>query len=87
LTAKRQSRQVRLLSELRALRGVTQQELADRLQLHQSAVSKLERREDPSFSALRYFVGALGGELFVEARFPSGNVEYIGCHDDPPKSR
>jgi len=78
----RQPRQVRRLSELRALRGMSQQELADQLGLSQSAVSKLERREDPSFHALVSFVAALGGQLFVEARFPNGNVEYIGSEQD-----
>ena len=86
MAAKRPTRQVRLLSELRALRGVSQQELAERLGLSQSAVSKLERREDPSFAALADFVAALDGELFVEVRFASGSVEYIGT-DQEPKSR
>jgi len=86
MAAKRQPRQVRLLSELRALRGVSQQELAERLGLSQSAVSKLERREDPSFTALAGFVSALDGELFVEVRFANGSVEYIGS-GQPPKVR
>jgi transcriptional regulator with XRE-family HTH domain len=86
MAAKRQMRQVRLLGELRTIRGMSQQQLADRLGLSQSAVSKLERREDPSFSALADFVSALGGELFVEVRFANGSVEYIGT-DQPPKSR
>jgi transcriptional regulator with XRE-family HTH domain len=86
MAGKRQSRQVRRLSELRALRGMSQQELAERLGLSQSAVSKLERRDDPSFNALANFVRALGGQLFVEVRFPNANVEYVGS-DDAPKSR
>jgi transcriptional regulator with XRE-family HTH domain len=86
MAGKRQNRQVRMLGELRALRGMSQQELADRLGVSQSAVSKVERRGDPSFQALANFVSALGGQLFVEARFPNGNVEYIGS-DGAPKSR
>ena len=67
--------QVRLLGELRELRGVSQERLAQRLNLTQSAISKLERRDDPSFQTLRAFVEVLGGTLHAELRFPGGTFD------------
>lgn len=55
------------LSELRRSRGVTQTELAARLQISQSDLSKLERRKDWRLSTLRRYVAALGGKLSVRA--------------------
>jgi transcriptional regulator with XRE-family HTH domain len=69
------------------VRGANQQVVAERLGLTQSAVSKLERREDPSLSDLRNFVGALGGEVFVEVRFADGSIEFAGVEEGPPTSR
>lgn len=60
------------LSELRKTRGVTQAELAERLNIRQGNVSRLERREDMHVSTLRDVVEALGGELEITARFPDG---------------
>ena len=58
------------LSELRSFREVPQEELADRLGVAQSNVSRAERREDMRVSTLRDIVQALGGELDLIARFP-----------------
>ncbi|HEV7590873.1 MAG TPA: XRE family transcriptional regulator [Longimicrobium sp.] len=62
------------LNELRKARKLTQEQLADRLGIRQSNVSKLERRADLLVSTLREVVEAMGGELRVTARFP--DVEY-----------
>jgi transcriptional regulator with XRE-family HTH domain len=86
MSAQRQLRKVRLLSELRELQGVSQRELADRMGLSQSAVSKLERRANPSFAALSEYVLALGGDLYIEVIFAKGSVEFLGT-DEPPESR
>lgn len=54
--------------DLRALReaaGLTQEELAKRVEITQSQLSKLERRDDHRISTLRRFVEALGGTLEV----------------------
>lgn len=87
VTTKRALQQVRWLGELRSLCGKSQQDLADRLGVTQSAISKLERREDPSLNDLRNFVAALRGEVFVEVRLPHGSIEFIGVEEGPPTSR
>lgn len=56
--------------DLRALReaaGLTQEELAQRVAMTQSQLSKLERREDYRLSTLRRYVTALGGQLEIVA--------------------
>lgn len=56
--------------DLRALReavGLTQEELARRVEVTQSQLSKLERREDHRLSTLRRYVEALGGEIEIIA--------------------
>jgi DNA-binding Xre family transcriptional regulator len=57
----------RTLAELRRDRGLTQAELAARLGISQSDVSKLERRDDLRLSTLRAYVEALGMDLEVSA--------------------
>lgn len=54
--------------DLRALReavGLTQGELAQRVDVTQSQLSKMERREDHRVSTLRRYVEALGGNLEI----------------------
>jgi hypothetical protein len=55
------------LAELRSAVGVTQVAAAERAQMTQSELSKLERREDHLVSTLRRYVKALGGELEITA--------------------
>ena len=62
------------LQELRQALHLTQQELADVLQMNQAAISKLEHQSDMYVSTLRRFVAALGGELRIVAHFPLGDV-------------
>ena len=63
------------LGELRGKLGVTQEELASRLEISQSNVSRLERRRDMLVSTLRDVVEAYGGRLRLLADFPEGSVE------------
>jgi transcriptional regulator with XRE-family HTH domain len=63
------------LNDLRKARKLTQAQLAERLNIRQSNVSKLERRADLHVSTLRDVVEAMGGELRVTARFPDAEYE------------
>jgi DNA-binding transcriptional regulator YiaG len=62
------------LSELRGRLEVTQEELATRLHISQSNVSRLEKRRDMLVSTLREVVEAFGGELHLIAEFPEGSI-------------
>ncbi|HEX3129333.1 MAG TPA: helix-turn-helix transcriptional regulator [Thermoanaerobaculia bacterium] len=53
------------LRELREAMGLTQGELANRIEITQSQLSKLERRDDHRISTLRRYVQALGGSLEI----------------------
>jgi transcriptional regulator with XRE-family HTH domain len=62
------------LQELRQAMHLTQQELADLLQMNQAAISKLEHQSDMYVSTLRRFVAAMGGDLRIVAHFTQGDV-------------
>ena len=53
------------LAEARVRAGLTQTEVAQRLGISQSDVSKLERRDDLRLSTLARYARALGGRLHV----------------------
>lgn len=53
------------LAEARARAGLTQSEVAERLGVGQSDVSKLERRADVRLSTLRAYARAIGARLHV----------------------
>ncbi len=59
---------------LRRARQLSQEQLADLLEIKQGSVSKLERRTDLYISTLRRYIEAMGGELTLQARFPEGTV-------------
>ena len=59
-----------LLSSLRKDQELTQQELADILDIRQAAISKIESQDDILVRTLEKYVRALGGELEITARFP-----------------
>ena|SRR5437870_1964166 len=63
------------LHELRNARRLTQQQLAQTLDMTQAAVSQLEKRTDMYLSTLSNFVEAMGGRLELYAVFPDGKVE------------
>ena len=62
------------LRELRRAMDLTQQDLADRLQVNQPAVAKMEQRTDMYISSLRSYIESIGGELRFVASFPTGEV-------------
>ena len=63
------------LGEIRGALDLTQEDLAERLAISQSNVSRLERRQDVLVSTLREVIEALGGHLHLVADFPDGAVE------------
>jgi DNA-binding XRE family transcriptional regulator len=71
------------LRELRQRRGLTQVDLAERIGMSQSDLSKLERRRDLKLSTLRAYIEGLGGRL--ELRFlATGGSRAVRV---PPDSR
>lgn len=62
------------LQELRRTRHLTQQELADVLNINQAALSKMESQTDMRVSTLRKLLSAMGGTLKIVAEFPEGEV-------------
>lgn len=62
------------LPELRVTRKLSQAELASRLSINQGACSRMERRNEMLVGTLRNAVAAMGGELFLVARFPDETV-------------
>lgn len=66
------------LRQLREEAGKTQVEIADLVEVTQSALSRMERREDNPIDALRRYVEALGGELEVVAVLGNKRVKLLG---------
>ena len=62
------------LDELRRARELSQERIAELLEIKQASVSKLERRTDMYVSTLRKFIEALGGQLEITVRFEDGVV-------------
>jgi DNA-binding XRE family transcriptional regulator len=62
------------LDELREARRLTQEQLAERLNVKQPAIAKIERRADMYLSTLRGVIKAMGGEMEILAVFPDGRV-------------
>lgn len=75
------------LGALRKELGVSQEALAQDLNVRQAAISKLERREDLLLSTLQSVVRALGGELHVTARFPGGREHRLEFSEPSRSSR
>jgi len=73
------------MHELRRARQLSQEQLADLLEIRQGSVSKLERRTDLYISTLRRYIEAMGGELTLQARFPEGavTITQLGQIDEP----
>ncbi len=69
---------IQRLSELRAQPNLTQQDVADSLNVSQANISRIEHEDDLYLSTLRAYIEALGGELELSARFPDGEVIKVG---------
>lgn len=62
------------LQQLRKAVALTQQQLADTLNIKQAAISKMENQSDMYISTLRRMLEAMGGTLKIVAEFPAGEV-------------
>ncbi len=62
------------LQELRQTRHLTQQELANILNVNQAALSKMENQTDIRVSTLSKLLSAMGGTLKIVAEFPEGEI-------------
>jgi transcriptional regulator with XRE-family HTH domain len=58
------------LQPLRQALEQTQVALAERMQVSQASIAKIEQRTDVLLSTLRHYVQGLGGELSLVASFP-----------------
>lgn len=63
------------LNELRALKNMSQEQLAEILNTSQANVSRMERRTDMYVSTLESYVEALGGHLKIIASFPDREID------------
>ena len=66
--------EVDLIAQLRKDQELTQTELADIMEIRQSAISQIENQEDVLVKTLERYIKALGGELEITARFPDKAV-------------
>lgn len=66
------ARETMSLAQARIRSGLTQHEVAERMGISQSDVSKLERRNDVRVSTLRAYLEALGARLDLVARTDDG---------------
>jgi transcriptional regulator with XRE-family HTH domain len=73
-----EERRALTLRQLREEVEMTQAEMANLLEVTQSALSRMERREDGTIDALRRYVEALGGELEVVAILGDERVKILG---------
>ena len=73
------------LAELRDAQNITQMELAKRLNIDQSAVSKIEHRTNMYLSTLSDVIRAMGGQLELTARFPTGEVHILALSGNETK--
>ncbi|OJU06499.1 MAG: transcriptional regulator [Rhizobium sp. 63-7] len=69
------------LAELRKALKLSQDEIAQTLQIGQGSVAKIEKRADMYVGTLRRFIEAMGGELEIVARFGSNTVKIKNFSD------
>ncbi len=62
------------ISELREQTGMSQTELAEMLGIAQPSLSQMESQSDIRIMTLNRLIKALGGELIITARMPTGDV-------------
>ena len=65
------------LAKLRKTKQLKQTELAAMMGVSQANISKVESGKDIQLSTLQQYVKALGGEVSITAKMPSGDVILI----------
>lgn len=65
------------LTKLRRAQSLKQTELAALMGVSQANISKVESGKDIQLSTLQQYVHALGGEISITAKMPSGEVVLI----------
>lgn len=65
------------LAQIREAAGLTQVELANKLELVQSGIARVEGANDPRLSTLRRYIKAVGGELKVQAIVGGKTIELL----------
>lgn len=61
----------KILRSLRNKRQITQKQLSEQMGVEQSAISRLEARDDFLLSTLNAYIEALGGKLEIKVCFPN----------------
>jgi len=64
------------LTEIREQLNITQEELANKLHVKQSAISKMEKREGISLANLQKMIKAMGGEIEINIKFPNKDKNF-----------
>jgi predicted transcriptional regulator len=72
------------LEELRKSRDLSQEQVAEAMDVGQPAVAKLEKRADMHVSNLRRYIEAMGGTLEITAKFR--DVSVVIEQDDAAKT-
>ena len=62
------------LAKLRKAKQLKQSELANLMGVSQANISKVESGKDIQLSTLQQYINALGGEVSITAKMPSGDV-------------
>lgn len=77
------------LDEIRRARHLTQNQVAETLQITQPSVAQLEKRNDVYISTLRNYLSSIGAELELVASFPDGTkISIAGFNSlNPSKAR
>ena len=70
------------LQDIRKARQLTQEQMANTLNIGQDSISRLEKRSDMMLSTMRSYVEAMGGSLELVARFPERNPVIIKSIED-----
>ena len=69
------------LAQVRKARTMTQIQLAKALRITQPEISRIEHQTDLFLSTIRSFLEAMGGELWLVARFPEEGMVKLAVGD------